>query len=165
MRLVRVSGDVELIALVACSYTEEMINSSFSASENHIHGIKVLNLYTEDSCIPRSVRAQVSLKIAQILFRTGQSTEALKRIRQALHLTRDPNILEQCFLLTGDIDLGRGNSKHARRRYEQAMEFAGGVDASMEKGSVAAIRWILAMMRFGNTTYPTTEAYEPILSC
>ena len=164
MRLVRVSGDMELTALVACSYVEEMANSPFVEPASYADGIDMLDLYVQDSCIRRTVRAQVALRIAQVLFRTGRSLEAMKRIRQALRLTKEPDILEQAFLLVGDIDMSRGASMRARRRYERALQSAGGIDASMQKGVVAAIRWVIAMMRFGNTIYPTTEAYEPILS-
>ena len=161
--VVKASGDVELAAIVTCSYILESVNSTFLKLKAYEPSLRLLKRCRDNPIISPEVRAEAALTMARILLKYGCLVEATGEVWKASRLTRKSKIWTRSFEIIGDINMARGMFERASRKYEQAMKNDGGVEPSLRIGSVLAQKWAIAKMKTGRRTIVFDETNELFL--
>ena len=149
VEVVRASGDMDLTAVTFSAFVRHALRIPGLDDGTYESGSRLLRVLRDDRCVSKTLRAELSLTMAEIQLQRGDHRRAARQIRKAFQLSREHGVSAHCFRLLGDLDLAEGLYGQSRRKYERSMRHRGDRKGLLDNGDPTAIRWLLTKIKTG----------------
>ena len=143
--IAKIAGDMDLAAILTTAYVSEALNSIRLEPNTYGTGVELLNIYSGDKTISRSVKAEIALTTSEAMLRYGFAVNAMQQVRLARKLSTTPSQLAKCHMIAGDIKSSLGKYSSARRSFKRALETTDGI----EKSSENIFKYLLSEIKCG----------------
>ena len=144
------AGDVDLAAIFTAAYVSEALNSLRLEPTIYSTGLNLLNIYSCDNTVSKSVKAEIALTTSEVMLRYGFAVNAMQQVRLARKFSATLALSAKCHIMAGDINSFFGKYNSARRCFKRALEVTDGIKPFSRSNSEVIYKYLISEIKCGD---------------